>query len=392
MNGSLYLAGRNLGHHWRRTVILVLVIALTLFLPATLKVLVRQGEAELRNRAAATPLLIGAKGSPVELVLSSLYFSGTPRTTLPFGHVSELRQSGLATPIPLHVRHRSRESPIVGTSLDYFDFRGLTVAEGTQLIRLGDCVVGANVAKEHGVRPGNALLSSTENVFRLTGDYPLKMRVTGILAPADSPDDNAIFVDIKTAWIMDGLAHGHEDLARPEAEGGVLTRTSDVIVANASVMQYREVTDANIHSFHFHGEPAEFPITALIAAPNDAKSGTLLQGRYTGDQQLLQILEPTQTVGRLMNTVFTVQHVVVLALSLAGLGTFAVVCLVFLLSRRLREREFETMVKIGGSKGAVAGVWLCEILLVLGVSVLLAAALTALAGAFGDGVIKMILS
>ena len=51
--------------------------------------------------------------------------------------------SGLATAIPLHVRLRARGRPVVGTSLDYFDFRSLTLAEGRGLGLLGEAVLGA---------------------------------------------------------------------------------------------------------------------------------------------------------------------------------------------------------------------------------------------------------
>ena len=77
----------------------------------------------------------------------------------------------------------------------------------------------------------------------------------------------AVFVDLKTAWIIEGLGHGHPDLAAPEAAAGVLSREENRITANASVLQYNEITEDNIDSFHFHGDPSGFPITALIAVP-----------------------------------------------------------------------------------------------------------------------------
>jgi putative ABC transport system permease protein len=68
----------------------------------------------------------------------------------------------------------------VGTTLDYFDFRGLKVVEGRNLAVLGDCVLGARVAENLRLKPGDSLLSSPETLFDLAGVYPLKMKVVGV--------------------------------------------------------------------------------------------------------------------------------------------------------------------------------------------------------------------
>ena len=93
------------------------------------------------------------------------------------------------------------------------------------------------------------------------------MKVAGVLKPTGTPDDLAVFVDIKTAWVIEGLAHGHQDLSRPEASPGVLRTEGTRIVANASVVEYNEITPENVASFHFHGDPATFPITSVIVIP-----------------------------------------------------------------------------------------------------------------------------
>ena len=71
MTGTLYLAWRYLVYHRVKTAILVTSITLIIYLPVGLDVLVSQSAAQLTARAEATPLLVGAKGSPLELVLST---------------------------------------------------------------------------------------------------------------------------------------------------------------------------------------------------------------------------------------------------------------------------------------------------------------------------------
>jgi putative ABC transport system permease protein len=74
MNDILYLAWRYLKFNWIKTAVLMASISLILFLPLGLQIIVDQGSKMLTERAESTPLLIGAKGSAVDLTLSALYF------------------------------------------------------------------------------------------------------------------------------------------------------------------------------------------------------------------------------------------------------------------------------------------------------------------------------
>jgi putative ABC transport system permease protein len=388
---TLYLAWRYVAYHRVKSAILIASITLIVFLPVGLNVLVGQGAEQLTSRAEATPLLIGAKGSPLELALNSLYFDTelTARTT----HTEARRvdDSGLAHAIPLYVRFRVRDQPIVGTTLDYFDFRGLRVARGRQMAILGECVLGAQAARSLGVEPGGSVVSSPESVFDLAGVYPLKMKVAGILERSFSPDDRAVFVDLKTAWVIEGLGHGHQDLAQPQAAGAVLGREGNTIQANASLVQYNEITPGNRDSFHFHGTLDDFPITAVVAVPVDQKSGVILLGRYQGDEERSQIVRPAVVISELLDTVFTVQSFVVAGILLVSAATLATALLVLLLSLRLRRREIETLVKIGGSRGRVAFLVLSEAVIVVVVGGTLAAGLTLLTHRFGSAAIRALL-
>ncbi len=182
MSDILYMAWRYLAYHKVKSVILVVSITLIIYLPIGLKVVVDQSAESLTARAASTPLIIGVKGSPLELVLNTLYLESDVPATMPYGESTRVSEYGLATAIPVYTRFRAGKHPIVGTTLDYFDFRGLEVAAGRTMSMLGECVLGATAAERMGVAPGGAVISSPESVFDLAGVYPLKMQVTGVLA------------------------------------------------------------------------------------------------------------------------------------------------------------------------------------------------------------------
>ncbi|MEE8217897.1 MAG: ABC transporter permease [Vicinamibacteria bacterium] len=391
MKDTLYLAWRYVAYHRVKAAILIASISLIIFLPIGLNVLVGQSADELTARAEATPLLVGAKGSPLELALNSLYFDTELPARTTYAQVSRIDDSGLARAIPLYVRFRARDHPIVGTTLEYFDFRGLRVAKGRQMAVLGECVLGAQAARSLGVGPGGSVVSSPESVFDIAGVYPLKMQVVGVLEHAFSPDDRAVFVDLKTAWVIEGLGHGHQDLTQPQAAGAILEREGNTIRANASLVQYNEITPENRDSFHFHGGMEGFPITALVAVPNDRKSGVILLGRFQADEERAQIVRPAVVIRELLETVFTVRSFVVAGILLVSMATLAMAVLVLMLSLRLRRREIETLVKIGGSRGRVAFLIVSEAVIVVLVGAVLAGGLTALTHRFGSTVIQTFL-
>ncbi len=392
MSGALYLSWRYLAHHRTKTAILVTAIALIAFLPAGLNVLVNESARELTARAEATPLLVGARGSPLSLALRALYFESDPPEPTSLAEAKRVDASGLARAIPLHVRFHAGPHPIVGTSLDYFDFRGLRPGTGRLMAVLGECVLGAAAATRLDVGPGGYVVSSPESVLDLAGSYPLRMRVVGVLAPGHGPDDDAVFVDVKTAWVIAGLGHGHQDLATRDAAGAVLSREEGRITANASLVEYNEITAENADSFHFHGAPETFPLTAVIAVPHSDKARALLMGRYQSADDSSQIVRPVAIVDELLKTVFTVRQYVVGALVVVAGATLALATLIFLLSLRLRSREMETLVKIGAARATVATVLATEVVFVVVVGAMLAAALTGLTASFGSQAIRALLA
>jgi len=375
MSGALRLGWRYLAFHRFKSTVLVAAVTLMIFLPAATRLLVEDSAEALTARAAETPLLVGAKASQLELVLSSLYFHAESPPEISYQVYQEIQDTGLARAIPLNTRFNARGFPIVGTNLDYFEFRGLELDEGRMMGLLGECVIGANVARSLDIGSGDSVVSSPETVFDLAGTYPLKMNVAGVLAASGTPDDDAVFVDVRTTWVIQGLGHGHQDLENA-GKAVVLSRGEGTVTANAALVQYNEITTDNVREFHFHGDTSGFPLTSVIAVPPDEKNGTLLRGRYLEEGVEQQLVVPDEVLGDLLETVFTVQNYVVFGLVMLSLATVAVITLVFLLSHQLRRGEIFTLRRMGASRGFIATLVASEIVFVFAASLLLAAALT----------------
>ena len=76
------------------------------------------------------------------------------------------------------------------------------------------------------------------------------------------------------------------------------------------------------------------------------------------------------------------------AMLLVAVATLATAALVFMLSLRLRKREIETMVKIGGSRLGVASLLIAEVVVVIALAAGLAGGLTLLTGHYGSALIR----
>ena len=382
MKDSLYLAARYLRHHRAKTGLVVASLAVFLGLPLVMRGMSTVVQRSLMSRAQSTPLLLGKKGSSLDLVVEALYFQPKGIDVLTAADVDEIRTTGLAHAIPIRTGLMARQVPIVGTSLDYFAFRGLRIAKGRQLATLGECVLGATAAVTLGLAPGDAVLTSPSTLSDLAGVYPLKLHVVGVLRPSNGPDDRALFVDVKTAWVAEGLGHGHQDLAT--AGGDILLKSERGIqTANAKLVQYNEITEANVESFHFHGDPAGYPVSAIIAVPRDEKAGVLLRGRLV-DDPTRQLLRPAKVVQGLNQQIFRFERVLRILVWTVGLATALMFVLVMTLSWRLRADELRTMTRLGCSRWKAAQIMSAEVLLMVGASVLLAGSIGLLITHYGE--------
>lgn len=390
MFDSFYIAWKYIQYNKIKTTVLVACITLISFLPFALQLLLNESERQLMSRAVKTPLAVGKKGSALDLVMNTLYFGDDVPELMSMAASDRITDTDLALAVPMYVRFKARGNPIVGTTLDYFEFRGLTIARGRQLAVLGDCVLGAMVAESLALKPGDSLVSSPESLFDLAGVYPLKMEVAGILEKSHTSDDRAVFVDLKTAWIIQGLGHGHQDVTKLKDPTLVLKRTESNVAATAKLFHYTEITEKNMPSFHFHGNLSAYPISAVIAVPYDAKSGTILRGRYLSKEETQQIVKPEEVIAGLLQNIFRIKNVLDAVIAVVALATVLAVILVFALSLRLRQREIQTIFKIGCSRMTIAKLIAAEIMIIVISSAVLCSIMMVVVRSISNDLVRML--
>lgn len=351
MTSLLYLAFRHMAYRRLTSLTLILVLTTLITIPLLAGSLTRAAEARMMARAEATPLVFGAAGAPLDLVLSAAYFRSPLQKDVSMQDYEWLLDTGLAGLAPIHHAGRARGLPIIGTELDYVFLRALELAEGRLPVRMGEVLLGAAAADRLQAGLGDIVVSDVEQAFNLAGAYPVGLIVSGILAPTGTPDDDVLLTDLKTGWIVQGLGHGHDDLADSSDASVVLDRAEDgTVTANASLATLDVISADRLADFHFHGAPETFPLSAVLVFPNDRKAATLLQGRVADLDRPVQILRASEAVRGLMNNVLRVTEIlgrVLLAVSVAALLAMG---LVVWLSVQMRAREFDIARRLGAPR------------------------------------------
>ena len=112
MIDSFYLAARYLIFHHVRSLTVVACLVLVATLPIGLDRILVEGERQLMARADTTPLLLGSKGSSLDLVMSAVYFGGQTPDPISLAEVERIEESELAYAIPIHMGFSARGGPL----------------------------------------------------------------------------------------------------------------------------------------------------------------------------------------------------------------------------------------------------------------------------------------
>lgn len=379
MRHVLWLSLRHLSYHRLRSGLLVACLAVVLAVPVVATLLLARYDGDMRERAQATPLVLGPRGSRFDLVLSTLYWRSGPEETVPWEAYTDVAGERGIDAVPMHVGFTARGRPLVATTPEYFLRRGLHPEAGTAPLLLGEVTLGSQVAKELGLSPGDVLYSDPTDLYNLTRPSSLELQVAGVFAPTRGPDDAAVFTDVKTAWVLLGLYHGHTGAEEALAAdpGLELGRGNAHVALSGALIEHNRVDRATQNSFHLHGDPAARPLSAVLLWPQSAKAATLLKARINA-QDRWRVFSPAAVAEELLGAVLRAKRLFDSVTLLLALSTLLLVALVLALSTRLREAELRTLDRIGCAPATIPALVATEALCILALAALAAAALAGL--------------
>lgn len=222
-----FMAWQYLKFRWLVSLLTIFGISTGVALVCAVLALRHESERALSRDAGLYDLVAGGKGSPLQLVLSSVYHLDSPTGNIPYKEYERIRSDPRvewAAPIGLGDNYLGYR--IIGTEKHFFDLPDregnlfFELAEGDVFQDRFDVVLGSQVAQASGLEIGDSFFG-THGLIEVAGaevhrDFPY--RVSGILAPSGTAQDRAIFGTLKSVWEI----HETEDLLHSAIQGSAI--------------------------------------------------------------------------------------------------------------------------------------------------------------------------
>jgi len=207
-----YLAARPLA-----TLLHVLMLALGVATLASLMPFTSQAEERLARDAKPVDLVVGAKGSPLQLILSTVFHVDVPNGNIGLEESKAISRHPMvasATPVALGDSYRGHR--IVGTDESFLALYDAKVGAGRVFQDEMEVVVGSEVARRHQLAPGAKIIGSHGLAQSGPGHDDDPFEVVGVLAPTGSVIDRLVLTPVESVWHVHEH-HGAKDEAPPAA-------------------------------------------------------------------------------------------------------------------------------------------------------------------------------
>lgn len=321
------------------TTLNIILLSLGIAIITLLLLLSRQVEDALTKNSRGIDLVVGAKGSPMQIILSSVFQIDFPTGNISLEEARNLSRNRLIrNAIPLALGDSYQGYRIVGTNHDYLSLYNVETAAGNIWQREMETVLGANVARQLNLKVGDKFYGS----HGMVGDQihvheDQGYQVTGILKPNNSVVDNLILTSVESVWTVHDTHTEQDDSIHHEEE--------------------HEESHGNTHD---HSEQAiatkglpegdaDDEITSLILQYRSPMAAIQLP-RYINERTNMQAASPPFETARLFSLVGIgidmIQGLAYLIIFIAGLSIFIA------LYSALKERQYDLAVmrSLGASR------------------------------------------
>ncbi|HKA39246.1 MAG TPA: ABC transporter permease [Burkholderiales bacterium] len=208
-----YLRARRLSTSLNVLLLALGIATITLLLLAT-----SQLEERMQRDARGIDLVVGAKGSPMQIILSSIYQLDVPTGNVSWQQAQELaRHRFVKKIIPLAMGDNYRGFRIVGTTHDYVAHYGARLAHGQLWKAPLEAVLGAEVAAGSGLSVGAHFAGAHGMGGGSEGEKvhdEHQYRVVGVLAPSGSVVDRIVLTSVESLWAVHAEQYDIKDIAR----------------------------------------------------------------------------------------------------------------------------------------------------------------------------------
>lgn len=384
------IAYRSIQQRMLASTLTAISMALGVALVVAVLVIYSVVDASFRRNAQGFNLIVGAKGSPLDLVFNTVYHMGNPIRTIPYKCYEDLDRgkysSEVETAIPVCIGDNYKGFRIIGTipdmfeKLEYLGGKKYQFAQGENFRKenIHDAVVGATVARKTGLRVGDTF-RPVHGVESEHGREHEPFKVVGVLAATGTPNDRALFVNMEGFYAMHkGEEEADEEeeaeAAPPGAHGNAKAAHAE---AKSAHDQHAPGHDAKEKPGHQHNEAEhdraghdhERKVTAVLVVLDESRidRAQALFG-LLNDEPYTQAVRPAEVIDRLFQELIGNIEVVLLILAVlivivAGIGILVSIYN----SMNDRRHEIAIMRALGARRQTVMMIILLEsILLSLG--------------------------
>lgn len=198
-----YLWARPLG-----ALLNLVLLALGLGSITFLLLVTHQLESAFERDLAGIDLVVGAKGSPLQLILSGVLHLDVPTGNVPLAAVQALQRNPLvAQVIPMSLGDSVGGFRVVGTSADYVAHYQVPLAQGQLWSAPMQAVLGADVAQRLGLGLGAQFAGSHGLSDGGAAHSAHRYTVVGILAASGTVLDRLVLTDLASVWAVHEAAH-----------------------------------------------------------------------------------------------------------------------------------------------------------------------------------------
>ncbi len=293
----------------------------------------KQLDDQFRKNIKGIDMVLGAKGSPLQLILSSIYQIDSPTGNIPLDEAERLtRNPMIKTAIPLSMGDNYRSFRIVGTNKKYLDHFDATIAQGKLFAQDLDVVIGPRVASVTGLKLGDTFSGSHGLDAEGEVHADTKYKVVGILNATNTVADQLILTPLSSVWAI----HEHHE-------------------------EHEEHKAGDVHEEDHNGEPHEEApreITSMLIKFRNPMGMMLARG-INGNSKLQAAL-PNIEINRLFSLlgvgVETLRGLAVIIMLISGISVFVS------LYNSLKERRYEMalMLSMGATRAQLFGMLLLE--------------------------------
>lgn len=201
----------------------------------------RRFEQNFRQNIAGIDLVVGAKGSPLQLILSSVFQADVPTGNISLEEAKKIKSNPMVkSTIPLALGDNYKGYRIVGTEQSYPDLYNCKLSQGEWFSKSMDVVIGAEVAEKTGLKVGD--LFTGVHGFTESGHHhdEDKYTVVGIMTPNEKVTNRLILTPVESVWQVHAHHHHHHNHEGAEEEG--------------EEHHYEEAEEEEHHHEHAHEE------------------------------------------------------------------------------------------------------------------------------------------